>query len=418
MKKILIVDDSALFRDYLTKKLEKDFEIIQGANGLDAVVKMRNDLPDLVIMEYYLSRKSSMEVLREKKENPNTADIPVIMVSGKIDSEAIKEVVKFNVKKVFTKPLKIDSLMKTVSHLVNVDVKFDGTPCIIEAHFNDEILFIEISQGLNLEKIELLRYKITELLDLYKVNIPKVLIMMSNLSLGKEDVRKLESLLSTILEQTQTRIKYIKILTNSEFVKKFLASSTAYSGIGITDNLSSAMDDLLGIKPDTYAHDEVVHDKLLKSSAPKTGRGESIQLRFEGEKELTPLEKLGNLNRDITLGIVDDDIVIQELVSTVFSETGWNIKIYENGKKFIDDIGNNDFDLVFLDLMMPEMNGFQVLQHLKEKKHEFPVIVFSALSRKETVVKAVGFGIHSYLIKPLKPQSLMQKAAEVLSRNF
>ena len=118
------------------------------------------------------------------------------------------------------------------------------------------------------------------------------------------------------------------------------------------------------------------------------------------------------------MAIVDDDIVIQELVKTVFSEAGWNIVVYENGKKFVDDIGNHEFDLVFLDLMMPEMNGFQVLQYLKEKNISLPIIVFSALSRQETVVKAVGFGIHSFLIKPLKPENLMQKAAEILSTNF
>ena len=75
-------------------------------------------------------------------------------------------------------------------------------------------------------------------------------------------------------------------------------------------------------------------------------------------------------------------------------------------------------DLIILDLMMPEMNGFEVLQFLRSKKVEVPIIVFSALSHKETVVKAVGFGVHSYLIKPLKPEQVMQKAVEILGRNF
>jgi DNA-binding response OmpR family regulator len=68
--------------------------------------------------------------------------------------------------------------------------------------------------------------------------------------------------------------------------------------------------------------------------------------------------------------------------------------------------------------MMPKVNGFQVLEYLKTKKLDIPVIVFSALSKKETIVKAVGFGIKSYLIKPLKPEQLLKKATEVLSTSF
>ena len=97
MKKILIVDDSSLFRDYLAKKLESRFEIVQGSSGLDAIVKMRNEIPDLVIMEYYLSRKSCSEVLEEKNQGPNTASIPVIIVSSKLDADAIKELARIGV---------------------------------------------------------------------------------------------------------------------------------------------------------------------------------------------------------------------------------------------------------------------------------------------------------------------------------
>jgi DNA-binding response OmpR family regulator len=76
------------------------------------------------------------------------------------------------------------------------------------------------------------------------------------------------------------------------------------------------------------------------------------------------------------------------------------------------------FDLVFLDLMMPEVNGFQVLQHMSKEEIEAPVIVFSALSKKETVIKAVGYGIKSYMIKPLKPEQLLKKAEEILNTSF
>jgi DNA-binding response OmpR family regulator len=417
-KKILIIDESKLVRDYLTKKLEEHrFKVTQAQNGLDGSIKMRNEMPDLIVMDHYLSRKSSMEILKEKAENRNVQQIPVIIMSLQLDRTNLLKLAKFNVKKVFSKPIKMDSFIKAVSELLNVSIDFDSTPCIIEAHFNDDILFIEIAQGLNKEKIELLKYKLTELLELYQVTVPKILIMMSNIELKNEDAGKLNFLLDTLIEYGNTKPRYVKVLTSSDYVKEFIAKSDDYNEIGVDDNLSDAMDDLLGLRPDQIAHDEVVSNKLLRATAPKKEGEESIQLRFDSEKsgEEAPSSQLrGN----IEVAVVDDDIVIQQLVETVFSETEWKLHVYENGKKFVEDLPNHTFSLVYLDLMMPEMNGFQVLEYLQEKNIQMPIIVFSALSRKETVVKAVGYGIHSYLIKPLKPNELMNKAIEILNANF
>ncbi|TFG60661.1 MAG: response regulator [Spirochaetales bacterium] len=419
MKKILVIDESQLFRDYLLKKLEENsFHAAAAINGLDGILKLRSEIPDLVIMDNYLSRKSSLEVLRELKANPNTVNAPVIMVSSKMDKSLVLELTKFNVKKFFAKPIKIDSLMKAISEILHVNVDIDSTPCIIEAHFNDDILFIEIARGLNNEKIDLLKYKIAELIELYQVKLPKILVMMSNIEFRETDKEKLSYLFTTIFEKSNTKQKFVKILTNANFVTNFISSSRDFKDISVASNLNEAMDDLIGLKPDNYAHDKIVHEKLLKTSVPKNDREENIQMRFDAELLDASAEKLESLGKNIHLAIVDDDIVIQELVKTVFSEVGWKISIYENGRKFVDNIAANTFDLVFLDLMMPEMNGFQVMQYCQERGLDFPIIVFSALSRKETVVKAVGFGIHSYLIKPLKPETLMQKALEILKRNF
>lgn len=420
MKKVLIIDESSLFRDYLSKTLERfNFQILQAVNGLDGSVKMRNELPDLIIMDYYLSRKSSQDVLKEKRLNPNLASIPVIIVSSKLDKQKILEVANYNVKKCFSKPLKLDALLKTISEILAVKLEIDTTPCIIEAHFNEDILFIEIAQGLNSEKIDLLRYKIIELLELYQVKVPKILVMMSSLDLKPEDSGKLKTLFHLILEQGNTFARYIKVLTNNAFVNKVLQSDKELEKIEIYSNLEQAMDDLIGIKPDLIAHDEIARQKLLTSSKPKRDKEESFQFRFDGERE-TPKEGLGmdRLFPGANVAVVDDDIVIQELMKTVLAETSWNVTVFNNGREFIRVVDKESFDVVFLDLMMPEMNGFQVLQHLRQVGKEFPIIVFSALSKKETVVKAVSYGINSYMIKPLKPEKILRKALEILNANF
>ncbi len=417
MKKILVIDESSLFREYLSNKLiAKGFEVVQGTNGLDGSIKMRRELPDLIVTDYYLTRKNSREVLQEKKENPNTANTPVIMVSSKIDKEQLVEIAPYNVKKFFTKPLKIDALLKAVSELLGVTIEMDTTPCIIEAHFNEEILFVEIALGLNIDKIELLQYKLTELLQLYHTMTPRVLVMLSNIELSPSDGPKMNVLLSTILEYSKAQPRHVKLLTNDSFIKSYLPTQKEFAEIGITNNLETAMDELIGMRGDAIAHDAVAGEKLLRGTS-QTG-GESIEMRFSGEREVQIPAELEKMRGSCHIAVVDDDIIIQELVKTVFSETGWSISSYENGKQFVESLDKEAFDLVFLDLVMPEMDGFAVLENLKKRSISLPIIVFSALSKKETVVKAVNFGVNSYMIKPLKPERLLMKAAEILKADF
>ena len=418
MKKILVIDESKLFRDFLTQKLgEFGFEVVGAVNGLDGAAKLRRELPDLVIMDYYLSRTSSVDLLQKKKDDPNTGAIPVIMASSKIDREKLLQVARFNVRKFFTKPIRIDALVKTISEVLGVSLDIDTTPCIIEAHFNDDILFIEIAQGLNKEKIELLRYKIVELMDLYEVKSPKVLVIMSSIEVGPDDSFKLSTLFTTVMDNTTAKPRQVKILTNSEYVSEFIADRDEYEGVEVTNNLESAMDGLLGRKAGSYIDREskTVHQEFLQASSPRSDREESVDMKFEGERAHYDLNELGEA---VTIAIVDDDFVIREMVKAVLSDMGPAIREYENGRQFVDDANASECDLVFLDLMMPEMDGFEVMAQMRRNGFDVPIIVLSALSQRETVVKAMKFGVTSYLIKPLQPEAVLNKAREVLRANF
>jgi CheY-like chemotaxis protein len=341
------------------------------------------------------------------------------MASARIDREKIIQVARFNVRKFFTKPIKIDALLNTVAELLNVKLDLDNTPSIIEAHFNDEILFIEVAQGLNREKIELLRYKIQELLELYEVKTPKVLLMMSSIEVTPQDSLKLATLIQNIVEYSKATNENIKILTNSGYVERYISNSDDFSDIEVTNSLEVAMDGLLGRKAGSYmdAESRTVQQEFLTASAPKKEGKESIDMKFEGER--TQDFHLNDLGSNINLAIVDDDFVIQELIKTAFSDTEFQVSTYENGAEFLEAYPNSNYDLVFLDLMMPELNGFQVLEQVNAMGGEKPpIIVLSALSKRETVIDALKYGVKSYIIKPLKPEWIRKKATEVLKLNF
>ncbi len=418
MKKVLIIGDSSLFRNYLGNKLDQyGIEVSLGLNGLDGFLKMRSEVPDLIIMDYMLSRKSSMEVLADKKGNKNTAPIPVIMIATKVDQRNVVEMASANVKKILSKPINMDGLLKTISEFVGVEIKVDATQCIIESHFNEDMLFIEVAQGLNAEKVELLKFKLIELLHLYDVSSPKILLMMTNIDFPENARPKLRRLIEVIQETAQSNPRMIQILTSTSEIINYLAA-TDYGNIPVADNLPEAMDNLLGIKPDDFAHDGVVHDKLLTSSAQVKEGVETVQMGYTGEVSEEQESENSIFQSKAVIAIVDDDMIIRELIKTVFSETAWDLRTFENGKEFLIAEKTSKFDLIFLDLMMPEVTGFQVLEYLKKQNKKLPVVVLSALSQKETITKAIGLGIKSYMTKPLNPEGLQKKAVEILSSTF
>jgi response regulator RpfG family c-di-GMP phosphodiesterase len=146
-------------------------------------------------MDYYLSRMSATELLQMKSSEPNIRDIPVLFASGKISRQVILELGQFGIRKFITKPIKIDSLAKAISELLDIRIELDNTPCIIDANYNEEILFIEVARGLNNEKIEMLRYRLRELMKLYHIEIPRILLMLSGLEITEADSLKLRTLI-------------------------------------------------------------------------------------------------------------------------------------------------------------------------------------------------------------------------------
>jgi len=422
-KTILIIDESDLFRDYVKSRLTQfNLDVETAINGLDGIAKLRNLLPDALIMDHHLTRKTCKEVLEEKASNPNTSGIPVILTAQKIDKNRLLELVSFNIKKVFMKPIKIDALYQTLSETLGVRFEVDTTPCVIEAHVNDSIIFIEIAQGLNREKIELLRFKIAELLDLYRITSPRVLIMISDIELSFVDGPNLEALMNTVLESSKAKKRHMKILTKSSFAREFVMGRGEYADVEVVDDLRKAMDGLLadaGGGDSAAEKGAVISERILSSTHLET-KQESVEMRFEAEgKKQFSIESLKETGKGLDIAIVDDDFIIQELIKTTFGAISATVRTFSDGKSFLETMrADGSFDLVFLYILMPGINGFEVLDGLNAAKIEVPVIILSALGQKEAVLKAFQRGVKSYLIKPLKPEQILRKTLEILKANF
>jgi two-component system, sensor histidine kinase and response regulator len=100
--------------------------------------------------------------------------------------------------------------------------------------------------------------------------------------------------------------------------------------------------------------------------------------------------------------VVDDDPMNRLLIRRMF-EPEYRVTTAENGREALNMIQERPFDLVLLDVMMPGMNGFEVLQHLREQHTptDLPVIMVTALHSNEDVVRGLQLGANDYLTKPV-----------------
>jgi CheY-like chemotaxis protein len=412
--RILVIDESKLIRDYLSRKLaDLGFEVTLAASGFEGGLKMRGTPPDLIIMDYVLSRVSSVQLLEQKMQDPHFRDTPVIMLATQLTRERLVELAKFRIRKFFAKPLRVDGLLRGISEVLGTTIAIDDTPCILDVHFNDGILVVEVARGINGEKLELLPYKISEILGLYGVRIPKVLLIVTDM--GEGEAARLHELIAAVRAATRTPWSGIKLLTTSDDVRKAVADTPEYAELEIAEDLTRAMDGLLGLKVSGFVEEgqAAVKSDLLQADAASVDSELSFRMKLD-----EPDPTAGGAWADVTIAVVDDDEVIRSLVNTTFSKLGCRVSRYADGGAFLQALADPPPSLVFLDMMMPQTNGLEVLAALKQKKIEVPVVVLSALSKRDTVVKAVAAGVKSYMIKPIKPEQLLQKTIEILKANF
>lgn len=114
--------------------------------------------------------------------------------------------------------------------------------------------------------------------------------------------------------------------------------------------------------------------------------------------------------------IVDDDEFIRDMLTARLAHWGYQVTVAESGKAALELHQKTNFDLILLDIMMPEMNGYDVLACLKEAGNAAPVIVMSALSDVKSVVESIKLGAEDYLSKPIENELLRARIVASLEK--
>ncbi len=113
--------------------------------------------------------------------------------------------------------------------------------------------------------------------------------------------------------------------------------------------------------------------------------------------------------------LIEDDIEMQKLIQEYLSNYGYKVLSFNKPKSALEILDKESFDIVILDLMLPQMDGFDVCKEIK-RKTETPIIISSA--RGDIGNKIMGFelGADDYLAKPYEPRELILRIEAVLRR--
>jgi len=133
-----------------------------------------------------------------------------------------------------------------------------------------------------------------------------------------------------------------------------------------------------------------------------------------------PVEASSSAVSPAMLLVVDDDEMNRDMLSRRLERQGFRVATAENGRQAMAAVRSQPFDLVLLDIMMPEMDGYTVLQRLKADEYlcHIPVIMISALDELDSVVRCIEMGAEDYLPKPFNPILLKARIGACLEKKW
>ncbi len=114
--------------------------------------------------------------------------------------------------------------------------------------------------------------------------------------------------------------------------------------------------------------------------------------------------------------VVDDDVYIRELTATLLKNEGFAVCEASDGREALKRLGDEKIELCVLDIMMPNMDGFEFCQTARKYYENLPILMLTAKSEISQKVKGFGLGCDDYLVKPFEGAELIVRVRALLKR--
>lgn len=112
--------------------------------------------------------------------------------------------------------------------------------------------------------------------------------------------------------------------------------------------------------------------------------------------------------------IIDDEPALRQTMARILQQAGLDVTTAQDGEQGLAFLGTTGFDLVYMDLRMPGLAGLEVLELMRASHPDLPVVLFTAQPDLDSAVEALRRGATDYLLKPLKPEVIIEKTKKIL----
>jgi two-component system OmpR family response regulator len=114
--------------------------------------------------------------------------------------------------------------------------------------------------------------------------------------------------------------------------------------------------------------------------------------------------------------VVDDEQTVRHVLQRALETAGYTVITASNGREALEKISQFDVSLILLDIMMPELDGFEVLDHMRQHEVNIPVIMLTGIQEIPAKIDSLALGADDYITKPFSVEELLARIQVKLRR--
>ena len=391
---ILVIDDDQEVRYTIGQYLKsKGYEVIFAEDGQKGIKMAAEIQPFAITLDIMMPKQDGWSVLKELKENPATKDIPVIVISINGDKQIGFGVSAFEY---FVKPISSDKLLSAFARLEGLAKKQIQKIVIVD---DDEFEFDKFKKEFGTENITIEYIKDSEY-AFNKISEVQPDLIILDLMMPKVDGITLSHKLKSDL-----KTKHIPILISTA---KDLSQDERNSLNQIVEDIAvksngHPMDVLKIVRDRIKQHEQNRQEMDIKQvpETPNNGNGKRAQ---------------DNQNTKGTVLIVDDDQDTRFTLDEIVKDCNCKTILATNGIECLEALEKSIPDVILLDIMMPQMDGFETIKHIREndKWKEIPVFAVTAKAMSDNQNVILKHGFTDYIPKPVNSSIISSKINQLL----